>query len=63
MEVFALYALLHYPNGEYKDLFLGNNISAKSCPYEAKKAETQLYQTLSVAELVKVICKSDGRVL
>lgn len=57
MIVFALLAVLLMPDGGIQVLNLGDGMTRDKCDLEARRAEIQLDQTLSVAKIVSVECR------
>jgi len=56
MLTFTLLVSLLMPSGEVQSLYLGEGMTRDKCDREAVRAQTQLLDTLSVAQLVEIRC-------
>lgn len=56
MLTFTLLVSLLMPSGEVQSLLLGEGMTREKCDREAVRAQVQLTDTLSVAQLVEIRC-------
>ena len=62
MLVYALYALLLYPDGHYLQMKIGDDLSGPRCEAAQTQAESQLAEDLSIAKLVATACQKSYRI-
>ena len=62
MITFTLIVLLLMPSGDIQTLNFGADFTREECVREARRADLQLSQTLSVAKIMSIRCRENMRI-